>query len=58
MSKSISCSDAGNDCELSALAFTKEELIEKITHHVIEDHKEIELNSESISSIKSLFKDI
>ena len=58
MTKSISCSDAGKDCEWSASAFTEEELMEKVTQHVIEEHKEIELNSESISSIKSLFKDI
>ena len=58
MTKSISCSDAGKDCKWSASAFTEEELIEKVTQHVIEEHKEIELNSESISSIKSLFKDI
>ena len=36
----------------------EEELMEKVTQHVIEEHKEIELNSESISKIKSLFKDI
>ena len=58
MTKSISCSDAGKDCEWSATATTEEELMDKVTQHVIEEHKEIELNSESISSIKSLIKDI
>ena len=58
MTKSISCSDAGKDCKWSASALTEEELMEKVTQHVIEEHKEIELNSESISSIKSLIKDI
>jgi predicted small metal-binding protein len=58
MTKSISCSDAGKNCEWSATAFTEEELMEKVTQHVIEEHKEIELNSESISSIKSIIKDI
>jgi len=58
MTKSISCSDAGKDCKWSASASTEEELMEKVTQHVIEKHKEIELNSESISSIKSLIKDI
>jgi predicted small metal-binding protein len=58
MTKSISCSDAGKDCKWSATASTEEELMEKVTQHVIDEHKEIELNSESISSIKSLIKDI
>ena len=58
MTKSISCSDAGKDCSWSATAFTEEELMGKVTKHVIEKHKEIELNSESIHSIKSLIKDI
>jgi len=58
MTKSISCSDAGKDCEWSATATTEEELMDKVTQHVIEEHKEIELNSKSISSIKSLIKDI
>ncbi|MGY5148196.1 MAG: DUF1059 domain-containing protein [Candidatus Nitrosopumilus sp. bin_7KS] len=58
MTKSISCADAGKDCKWSATASTEEELIEKVTKHVIEEHKEIELNSESILSIKSIVKDI
>jgi predicted small metal-binding protein len=58
MTKSISCSDAGKDCGWSATAQTEEELMGKVTEHVKEEHKEIELNSESISSIKSLIKDI
>ena len=58
MTKSIRCSDAGKDCEWSATAQSEEELMEKVTEHVIAEHKEIELNSESISSIKSLIKDI
>ena len=51
MTKSISCSDAGKDCKGSTSASTEEELMEKGTQHVVEEHKEIELNSESISSI-------
>jgi predicted small metal-binding protein len=58
MTKSISCSDAGKDCRWSATAQTEEDLMKKVTEHVKEEHKEIELNSESISSIKSLIKDI
>jgi len=58
MAKSISCSDAGKDCGWSATAETEEELMSKVTEHVISDHKEIELNDESISGIKSLIKDV
>ncbi|QLH04534.1 hypothetical protein C5F49_03780 [Nitrosopumilus oxyclinae] len=58
MTKSISCSDAGKDCKWSATASTEEELMDKVTKHVIEEHKEIELNSKSIHSIKSLIKNI
>jgi len=58
MTKSISCSDAGKDCGWSATAQTEEDLMSKVTEQVKEEHKEIELNSESISSIKSLIKDI
>ncbi|MFQ5496584.1 MAG: DUF1059 domain-containing protein [Nitrosopumilus sp.] len=58
MAKSISCSDAGKDCRWSATAESEEEIMEKVTQHVKEEHKEIELNPESISSIKSLIKEI
>ncbi|WP_428326304.1 DUF1059 domain-containing protein [Nitrosopumilus sp.] len=57
MTKSISCSDAGKDCGWSASADTEEELMTKVTEHVLAEHKEIELNAESISSIKSLIKE-
>lgn len=57
MAKSISCKDAGKDCGWSALAQTEEELMEKVLEHVKEEHKEIEINSESIESIKSLIKE-
>jgi predicted small metal-binding protein len=58
MTKSISCSDAGKDCKWSATSQTEEDLMSKVIEHVKEEHKEIEINSESISSIKSLIKDI
>jgi len=57
MGKSISCSDAGKDCSWSATADSEEELMSLVTEHVLAEHKEIELNSESISSIKSLIKE-
>ncbi|KAF6247406.1 hypothetical protein C6990_02770 [Nitrosopumilus sp. b3] len=58
MTKSIRCSDAGKDCSWSTTAQTEEELMGKVTQHVIEKHKEIELNAETISSIKSLIKEV
>lgn len=58
MAKSISCSDAGKDCSWSVTAETEEELLRKVTEHVLEHHKEIELNEQSISGIKSLIKEV
>ncbi len=56
MTKSISCKDAGKECSWNASALTEEELMEKVIEHVKSDHKEIQLNSESIKNIKSLIK--
>jgi len=58
MTKSISCKDAGKDCGWKASASTEEELMKKVIEHVKSDHKEIELNPDSIRSIKSLIKEI
>ena len=58
MTKSISCQDAGKDCGWSATATTEDELMQKVTEHVQADHKEIELNAESVAKIKTLIKDI
>ena len=57
MTKSISCKDAGKDCNWSASAKSVEELMTQVTEHVLAEHKEIELNSENIASIKSLIKE-
>ena len=57
MVKSISCKDAGKDCNWSASAESVEELMAQVTEHVLSEHKEIELNSENITSIKSLIKE-
>ena len=58
MTKSISCKDAGKDCTWSASSTTnnEEELMSMVKEHVLAEHKEIELNSENISNIKSLIK--
>ena len=57
MEKTISCSDAGKDCDWSASAASEKELMSLVTEHVLAEHKEIELNSENISYIKSLIKE-
>ena len=58
MTKSISCADAGKDCGWSATADTEEDLMKKVAAHVEADHKEIQLNDETISKVKSLIKDV
>jgi len=58
MPKSISCHDAGKDCEWSANAPTEAELMVKIEEHVKAEHKEIELTPENITNIKTLIKEI
>jgi predicted small metal-binding protein len=58
MTKSISCKDAGKDCSWSASSTTnnEEELMSMVKEHVLAKHKEIELNPENITNIKSLIK--
>jgi len=58
MAKSISCHDAGKDCEWSANAPTEAELMVKIEEHVKAEHEEIELTPENIANIKTLIKEI
>ena len=58
MGKSISCADAGKTCGWSATADTEEELMTKVQEHVTVEHKEIELNQETLEKIKSLMKDV
>lgn len=57
MAKSISCKDAGKDCGWVGSALTEKELMEKVLEHVKAEHKEIELTSANIDSIKSLIKE-
>lgn len=58
MTKSINCADAGKDCSWSATAETDDELMTDVIIHVKSEHKEIELNIENITKIKSLIKEI
>jgi len=57
MVKTISCSDAGKDCDWKASANSEEELMSLVTEHVLAEHKEIELNPDNVSQIKSLIKE-
>ena len=57
MVKSISCKDAGKECSWSASTESLEELMLLVTEHVLAEHKEIELNSKNITSIKSLIRE-
>ena len=58
MTKSISCADAGKDCEWSASAETEKELMIRVEEHVKEFHKDIELTSNTVENIKALIKEI
>ena len=58
MTKSISCHDAGKDCDWSANAPTESELMIKIEEHVKAEHKEIALTLENIVNIKTIIKEI
>jgi predicted small metal-binding protein len=58
MTKSIICVDAGKDCGWSETAQTEEQLMTKVTEHVKQDHKEIELTPENVANIKSLITEI
>ena len=58
MTKSVSCADAGKDCDWYETIQTEEQLVIKVTEHVKQDHKEIELTSENIANIKLFIKEI
>ena len=58
MTKSINCNFTGKECSWSAESTRNndEELMSLMKEHVLAEHKEIELNSENITNIKSLIK--
>ena len=58
MAKSISCADAGADCNWSATAETEEELMEKVAEHVKAEHKELQITPELVAKVKSIIKEI
>ena len=59
MTKSINCNFTGKECSWSAESTRNDdnELMSKIKEHVLAEHKEIELNSKNITSIKSLIRE-
>ena len=54
MTKSISCADAGADCNWSTTAETEEEILNKVAQHAKEDHPGLEVTPELVAKIKSL----
>jgi len=58
MTKSISCADAGADCNWSATAETEDELMQKVAEHAKEEHKDLEVTPELVAKIKSIIKEI
>ncbi len=58
MTKSISCADAGADCDWSATAETEEELMKKVAEHAKEKHEGMEVTPELVAKIKSHIKEI
>ncbi len=58
MAKSISCADAGADCNWSTTAETEEQLMEKVAQHAKEDHPGMEITPELVEKIKSHIKEI
>lgn len=58
MAKSISCADAGADCNWSTTAETEEELMEKVAEHVKAEHKELQITPELVAKVKSIIKEI
>jgi len=57
MAKSISCADAGADCNWSTTAETEEELMEKVAEHVKAEHKELQITPELVAKVKSIIKE-
>jgi len=58
MTKSISCADAGANCTWSTTAETEEELMQKVTEHAKEEHKDLEITPELVAKIKSIIKEV
>lgn len=58
MTKSISCADAGSDCNWTSSAETEEQLMEKVAQHAKEDHPDMEITPDLVAKIKSVIKEI
>ena len=57
MTKSISCADAGSDCNWTSSAETEEQLMEKVAQHAKEDHPDMEITPDLVAKIKSVIKE-
>ena len=56
MTRPITCKEVEKDCTWSFNEESMEEVWSKLKEHMLLQHKEIELNSENITNIKSLIK--
>ena len=57
MTKSISCADAGSDCNWASSAETEEQLMEKVAQHAKEDHPDMEITPDLVTKIKSIIRE-
>jgi predicted small metal-binding protein len=58
MAKSVSCRDAGADCDFSACANTEEELFEKLKDHARTDHRLTEIPKDLLDKVSSAVRDV
>ena len=58
MAKSLSCRDAGVDCDFVACADTEEEVLQKAADHGRADHNMIEIPKEIYDKARSIMRDV
>jgi len=56
MAKTISCKDAGPDCNFTASAETEAELLQQVTMHASE-HGIVEITPELMEKVKAAIRD-
>ena len=58
MAKSISCRDAGTECDFVACADTEEEALQKAADHARTDHNMSEIPKEMYEKARSIMRDV
>lgn len=56
MAYSISCRDAGQDCDFAVTTSTEDELMQHVAAHASASHPDMELTPETVSQVKGLIK--